>query len=1486
MKPGRAFIALAAVAVVVALIVADGARRADPAHAQAASDRDALVALYNATGGPNWTNNTNWLSSRPIRDWHGVATNSGGRVVGINLHNNGLTGEMPAELGNLSNLTSLSLLNNQLSGEIPAELGKLSNLTWLSLPSNQLSGEIPAELGGLSNLENLDLGDNQLTGEIPVELGGLSNLENLFLSSNQLTGEIPSELGNLSNLRQLGLRGNQLTGAIPPELGNLSNLELLRLKGNLLAGCVPAGLRDVSENDSDRLGLPFCDVADREVLVALYNATNGPSWTNSANWLSDKPMGRWYGVTTNEGGRVTHLDLDDNRLTGEIPAALDSLSALESLHLSGNRLTGCVPEELWYVPDNDFDRLGLPFCTVDRAVLVALYNATGGPNWTNNTNWLTDAPMGQWHGVTTDVSGRVTQLDLDNNGLTGQLPPELDNLDKLELLALSGNRLTGCVPVRLRDVSENDFGRLGLPFCSVDRAALIALYNTTDGPNWEINTNWLSDRPIGEWSGVSVGIEWSSVSVDPRGRVKELNFYDNRMTGEIPPEIGSLAELRWLNIPGNQLRGSIPPEIGNLEWLWWLNLGSNELTGEIPPELGRLSNLEGIYLGSNQLSGETPSELGRLGKLEHLVLSGNRLTGEIPSELGGLGSLMQLRLAENQLSGPIPSELGSLSNLRRWRLGGNRLTGCVPQGLAAVKNNGISGLGLDVCGDGQATPAPAPRYPVVTRSEENYYTQFIYVPGATIKAAGKVDHFAMQEAAKLAAVMLGGRRDVVDCLERRGSALAIVPDGDPISALPEFAHLKGTKDHWGQSRDSTHTPGLGGNPVSATPEQMLLGDARYPPHRDTHEPAHQWMNVCFTADDHKKWTAIHDSAIDKVLSVLGFDKPSPDEFFATLSSAYFFDLHMPRRIASRTFPEAFAFLKEFYGVLTPMDSDRPGWTQYVNPLGVPLPWLVPAGGRYKHGTLGYSIDIPTQTELVEEEEYSTRWEGHGLFIEVRYVDLSGYRFVGDELRQFAERRRDEVERQATVTSLERETIDGQDSYWLRYVTHGGGRDVIERMLATSFGGREYVVLLEAYVHENQAQIPPQDRENVLRSFKLSGMDAPAPKPGVCSQYDANPGLVYDCEALLESRDTLAGSAALNWSEDVPIRRWDGVHVAGSPGRVTKVKLQKRGLSGQIPAAIGRLEMLEELWLYTNDLTGAIPAELGNLGNLRWLFVADNDLGGQIPEALNNLKLDRLWLHKNDFTGCVPYNLTLTREYKADRGLPACAPPTGSPTPTPAPTTTPIPTSTPVPTTTPTPTPSGSATPTPTPTPTPVAVRVDCGSAVADTSNDALVADCEYLLGMKDALRGSAALNWSADVAIKRWNGVALGGSPERVTKVKLQKRELDGQIPAALGRLDALEELWLYVNKLTGTIPPELGNLGNLRWLFVSTNNLGGQIPADLNNLSLDRLWLHQNNFTGCVPYNLTQTREYKVDSGLPACAEPGSGTPTPTPTPTPSSTP
>ena len=187
--------------------------------ADSASDREALVALYNATGGENWLNSENWLSDMPLGEWHGVTTNSSGRVTGLDLYNNQLSGGIPPELGSLTNLTGLFLFNNQLSGGIPAELGSLTNLTRLWLVDNQLSGGIPAELGSLTNLTGLDLYNNQLSGGIPAELGSLSNLVGLRLSGNQLSGGIPAELGSLSNLEELRLGGNQLSGEIPAELG-------------------------------------------------------------------------------------------------------------------------------------------------------------------------------------------------------------------------------------------------------------------------------------------------------------------------------------------------------------------------------------------------------------------------------------------------------------------------------------------------------------------------------------------------------------------------------------------------------------------------------------------------------------------------------------------------------------------------------------------------------------------------------------------------------------------------------------------------------------------------------------------------------------------------------------------------------------------------------------------------------------------------------------------------------------------------------------------------------------------------------------------------------------------------------------------------------------------------------------------------------------------------------------------------------------------
>lgn len=168
------------------------------------TDRAALVAFYNATGGPDWNNDWNWLTDRPLGNWNGVTTDGSGRVTELELSNNNLVGYIPPELGNLSHLTRIRFLGNSLSGSIPPEMGNLANLTVLILNHNELTGQIPPELGNLSGLTQLYLPDNKLTGNVPPELGNLSNLTQLVLFQNKLTGEIPMTFTMLTELFDFG----------------------------------------------------------------------------------------------------------------------------------------------------------------------------------------------------------------------------------------------------------------------------------------------------------------------------------------------------------------------------------------------------------------------------------------------------------------------------------------------------------------------------------------------------------------------------------------------------------------------------------------------------------------------------------------------------------------------------------------------------------------------------------------------------------------------------------------------------------------------------------------------------------------------------------------------------------------------------------------------------------------------------------------------------------------------------------------------------------------------------------------------------------------------------------------------------------------------------------------------------------------------------------------------------------------------------------
>ena len=286
------------------------------AHVLVAGDRrDILLHLHAVFGGSGWTNSTNWGTDAPLDAWYGVTTDEQGRIIGLELSENGLAGAIPPELAALSQLRTLDLSDNDLRGPIPRELAGLQHLEVLRLSLNDLTGRIPRELANLAKLKDLWLSGNDLTASIPPELGDLSELESLIVRGNDLSGRVPPELGNLSNLRGLSLSDNDLTGPIPPELGNLENLTGMSLSRNRLTGPIPRELGTLPK--LERLWLYLNDLT---------------------------------GPIPAELGELSSLDLlslSHNRLSGALPPEIGRLSRLEYLNLTANGgLAGTLPTEL------------------------------------------------------------------------------------------------------------------------------------------------------------------------------------------------------------------------------------------------------------------------------------------------------------------------------------------------------------------------------------------------------------------------------------------------------------------------------------------------------------------------------------------------------------------------------------------------------------------------------------------------------------------------------------------------------------------------------------------------------------------------------------------------------------------------------------------------------------------------------------------------------------------------------------------------------------------------------------------------------------------------------------------------------------------------------------------------------------------------------------------------------------------------------------
>ncbi len=303
---------------------------------------------------------------------------------------------------------------------------------------------------------------------------------------------------------------------------------------------------------------------DRATLVAFYEATDGPNWQRSDNWLSNRPIGEWYGVTVNDEQRVDSLQLAFNGLSGSLPAEIGGLLHLKKLALNNNNVSGPIPAELGALPE-------------------------------------------------------LVELRLSENSLSGPIPPEFGDLSNLDVLSLGLNELGGPIPPEL--------GRLS--------------------------------------------------------RLRVLYLSSTAVTGTIPPELGQLANLEHLNLGFNDLTGPIPAELfAETTRLQSLFFGYNGLTGPLPAEIGKLTQLKALYLHWTDLTGPLPPELGSLWRLERLLIYNTGITGPLPPELGGLVSLEEMHLYNNDITGPIPGDWSGMVRLQALLLFGNRLSGPLPAELA------------------------------------------------------------------------------------------------------------------------------------------------------------------------------------------------------------------------------------------------------------------------------------------------------------------------------------------------------------------------------------------------------------------------------------------------------------------------------------------------------------------------------------------------------------------------------------------------------------------------------------------------------------------------------------------------------------------------------------------------------------------------------------------------------------------------------------
>lgn len=488
--------------------------------------RYVLVVLYFATEGEKWVERENWLSPSLHECQWGSAisckTDPSNRqiVTGLDLSRHGMKGELPPEIGYLTQVEHFSVSRNSLNGTLPASLFNMTRLAVLDAHENDFTGSIPSSINGAPFIVDLDLSKNLFSGTIPEALYDLSILRTLDVSVNQLSGILASGLGKLRVLTKFNIRSNLITGIIPDTFDALTNLAVVNLDNNLITGNIPEWT---------------AVLVQRQELTVSYNLLTGV--------IPGAPEGGLaaLGGVTPESYRLSKVDLSNNRLRGTIPVEVAFIPSLRYIDFSNNRqLQGPFPSfpgiGLW----QSIEYLAASNCQLTGTVPMAF------------------APT-------------LTHYEFHGNNLVGGFPPELCDFPELEYLSLAFNDIGGKIPApvgsmnRLEALDLRACGLTGtIPdFKSMKSLASVDLAENSLGGSLLTEIGLL--RTLTEFVVYSNQITGSLPSeIGLLTNLVVLDLRENFMTGEIPKDLGRMTDLDQFLVANNYFQGGVPESVCSL----------------------------------------------------------------------------------------------------------------------------------------------------------------------------------------------------------------------------------------------------------------------------------------------------------------------------------------------------------------------------------------------------------------------------------------------------------------------------------------------------------------------------------------------------------------------------------------------------------------------------------------------------------------------------------------------------------------------------------------------------------------------------------------------------------------------------------------------------------------------------------------------------------------------------------------------------------